>query len=300
MSFKDLYKSAYSNISGDRNLIDAIYEKAEEKPVFNFKYATLCAASIILVVSLGIFPVINKESKKPNVQIAKKSPESITKVEKEIETDTIYTPDEKKIKNKNTNVGDSYQKEEKSEDINVISQETDISIPSSEKDQIAHDNMTRNTEIISNSGGAFAVAASDVPNENLVNEQMTLQKYYEYLGIENLNFNSSLPYGMSFDMPEYVSVLLNSQTNAIEDDLIQFVAVDSENPQKILTLSTTTKKQNDFRYNVITDINGINVQKQSNGNTISVYFEYSRAGITVHSYGVSEEDMDMFLKGFLK
>ncbi len=309
MSFKDLYKSANNNISGDRKLIDVIYEKAEEKPIFNFKYATLCAASLILAISLGVFPILNKQTEKPNVQIAKKPPESIVKVKEEtnekkekqtVDTNTTYVPEEIPNENKSTNVSDNYQLETESNDVNVTLPETDASVPGLNDVQIAYDSMPKNEIISSGGAGTLAIAKSTSQDDNLANDQMTLQKYFEYLGIENLDFKSSLPYGMSFDMPEHVSVLLSSTTNAIEDDLIQFVAVDSKDPQKILTLSTSTKSQEDFLYDVITDINGISIKKHTDENSISLYFEYSRACITVQSYGITEEDLDMFLNSFLK
>jgi hypothetical protein len=300
LSFKDLYKSANSNISGDRNLIDVIYEKAEKKPVFNFKYASLCAATLILVISLSVFPMLNKQSQKPKVEIAKKPPESITKPEKVKTPGNVYTPEEIEPENNNINAGDNYYKEAKKEDASDIQQETDVSMAALEDVQIEEDSTTGSTEMFSNGAGTPAIVKSAIRDDNLLNEQMTLSSYFEYLGIENLDFKSSLPLGMKFDIPEHVSLILNNETKVIEDDLIQFVAIDSADSQRIIVLSTSTKKQDNFHYDVITDINGISVKKHIDGDGIGSYFEYRRACITVQSYGVSEEELDIFLNSFLK
>ncbi len=59
MNFKDLYKSANDNIYGDRTLLDKIYSENEKRFVFNFKYATVCAAAVLVLITLTVYPKLN-------------------------------------------------------------------------------------------------------------------------------------------------------------------------------------------------------------------------------------------------
>lgn len=72
MNFKDIYKSANDNISGDRKLIESIFEKAENKKSFFVTYyrqISVCASAVILVMTVSILPMFNSDTNKgPAVQ----------------------------------------------------------------------------------------------------------------------------------------------------------------------------------------------------------------------------------------
>ncbi len=56
LNFKEIYKNANNNISGDKSKIDAIFEKAEKRKNFISAYSkqlSICAAAIILIFSVG-------------------------------------------------------------------------------------------------------------------------------------------------------------------------------------------------------------------------------------------------------
>ncbi len=56
MNFKEIYKSANDSIHGDRSLIDAIYNKKGKKMVFTYKYPALCAAALLIILSVSFLP----------------------------------------------------------------------------------------------------------------------------------------------------------------------------------------------------------------------------------------------------
>ena len=61
MNFKDLYKSANEDIKGDRALIDKIIIQSENQPKFRHKYASLCAAAILLIVCAAVYPEFHSQ-----------------------------------------------------------------------------------------------------------------------------------------------------------------------------------------------------------------------------------------------
>ncbi len=73
--FRKYYKAANDDISPNRELIDAIFEKAENqntKPVkvyrFGRSYGAMVAAALVLAATALVYPRLNKMNETPNVQ----------------------------------------------------------------------------------------------------------------------------------------------------------------------------------------------------------------------------------------
>lgn len=85
MNFKEVYKSANENIKGDRNLITAVYEKAEKRHTFPF--APALAAAAVLVFAVTLYPKMSfHNSGNFENQIAKAPVEY--KIEQDMEAET--------------------------------------------------------------------------------------------------------------------------------------------------------------------------------------------------------------------
>ena len=70
MNFKEIYKAANEEISGDRSLIDAVIKKADKKPVFKMAYPLACAAAaLMIVVGISVYPK-NSVKQVPNYNVA--------------------------------------------------------------------------------------------------------------------------------------------------------------------------------------------------------------------------------------
>ncbi len=85
MNFKEVYKSANENIQGDRNLITAVYEKAEKRHTFLF--APALAAAAVLVFAVTLYPKMSfRNSGNFENRIAKAPVE--TKIEQDMKAET--------------------------------------------------------------------------------------------------------------------------------------------------------------------------------------------------------------------
>ena len=92
MNFKDIYKSANDNISGDRQLIETIFEKAENKKGFfatYYRQISVCAAAVILIMTVSILPMFTNVRNNESVvyeKVAKKESFNDKSVASESET----------------------------------------------------------------------------------------------------------------------------------------------------------------------------------------------------------------------
>lgn len=74
LNFKDIYKSANNNLSGNKELIGLIFEKAESKKSFftlYYKQISVCAAAAVLILAIGILPYSKNNQNNSNEQYLK-------------------------------------------------------------------------------------------------------------------------------------------------------------------------------------------------------------------------------------
>ena len=328
MNFKEIYKSANNEISGDRSLIDAVIKKAEKKPVFKMAYPLACAAAaLVIVAGISVYPK-NDVKPVPNTNIAsnKKAdinvkPETSHSTETDIKNDAVIaeksentsgefnysakkvTPevDNTPVAQAKMNADDVKDTEEKAivkEEMAEIAEPLDdLMLVMLEINDINASVPYAASLARSSGGGGGALAKSD----NVEFEGMTKEQYYEYIGTD-ITRKIELPEGMQFEEFFGATVKRSSDTKNVISDNAEFYA-SGENKYVSLTtsklagyaeikLADETLKKSDI-FGTIAVVEGYEA-------THRMYIKYADVYYNIYTEGLTPEEIEKILISICK
>ncbi len=287
MNFKDVYKSSNDCIKADRKLLEDIFKKSEKPAWFNYgRQIISCAAVLICFVTGALF--------------LKQSSPAVP------DTNTVYTDPVQK--NETVIVqADNGKPELQSEDSatensvnksadNILPEKSAVEVPQAKFD-IATDTETFSLPRMASGGGSGGSGAAC--------DNISLEEYSDYVGIDFLSISPKLPEGMYVALPSEIIFEKNVQTGDILNDYVQFVALDNDNPNRIMTIELTKSDGDISEFfalnsdNMIT-IDNYNVVVTAEEKTLKSCFKHNDLWISITSIDVSSEEFDTFLNTLLK
>ena len=136
-------------------------------------------------------------------------------------------------------------------------------------------------------------------------ENISMDEYADYVGIDILSITPKLPDGMYMVLPSEITLEKNSQTGDITGDHVQFIALDSNNPNRII-MTELTKSEGEISLfftintNSVITVDNVEVVVTSEGNTIKSCFKHDDLWVLITSIDVSKEEFDTFLNSLIK
>jgi len=317
MNFKEIYKAANEEISGDRNLIDAVIKKAEKKPVYKMAYPLACAAAaLMIVVGISVYPK-NSVEQVPNVNIASNKENNL-----DIKTDISIATDENentKIPKKTEDTVVEYKYQAKNDAVieskPVVEEniQKDISTEevqkSDELEEIIDVPMIAMLDINdiepslpktasfarSGSGGTSA------ESESIEYEGMTAEQYYEYIGTD-ITQKLELPEGVVFEEFFGTTIKRDISQESIISDSAEFYA---SGEQKFVSLTVSklaeiVQNKLDDKTLKKSDINGNPAVVEGYENTHHMYIKYADVYYNIYSEGLTTEEIEKLLISICK
>lgn len=340
LNFKELYKAANDSIAADRELIDKVFKKSDKKIfVFNYKYASLCAAALLLVISIGVFQNLNSEpiSKDNSKQIVHNENKGSAKpeVNKMKASDTFEKDDMKEENDKEEQQDDvDPEKEEKSQKSKMIlfrvSEATGNTAPGAvdsveindqnDKKQNVYSHSTKKNKTKKISDVPMVAMTTDSDDASPSNnstfsaggsaamadmsekpEYWSCKEYSDYLGIDINVFFEHLPNNLKINTPESVTVYVDGN-DAVTDDYAQFVTGESSNSKGYI--SVATGKISDINKKTGKSenqkVNGYNVNFiYSADGFINAYYKKNDVWVSICAQGVDKDDFVKYVASTL-
>ena len=322
MNFKEIYKAANEEISGDRSLIDAVIKKADKKPVFKMAYPLACAAAaLMIVVGISVYPK-NSVKQVPNYNVASNKGNDLNnKTDISIGTDKkentkIYDKTEDAVENKQAVKNDAitesetlYKEPAVQNDVTVDTSSHEQTEQSADLSHIIDVPMIAMLDINdiepslpsaatfarSGSGGASA------ESESIEYEGMTAEQYYEYIGTD-ITQKIELPEGMEFEEFFGATVKRDIAIDSVISDNAEFYA---SGEQKFVSLTVSklsgiVQDKLDDETLKKSDIIGNPAVLEGYENTCRIYIKYAEVYYNIYSEGLTAEEIENLLISICK
>ncbi len=286
LNFKDVYKSSNDCIKADRNLMEDIFKKSEKPVWFNYGRLAISCAAVVVCIAVGSLFVKQSSptvpGKKPVYNEPVKSGETV-----------VMQADSEKVR-LGIAVDDTKNAANKSVD-NTPSETLQTEVPDVESDIKAEPETFLLPKMASGGSGAGGTMYDSV----------SLDEYANYIGIDIFNISPKLPDGMYMVLPSEITFEKNSQTGDITGDHVQFIALDSNNPNRII-MTELTKSEGEIsslftaNTNSMVTVDNVEVVVISEENTIKSCFKHNDLWVLITSIDVSKEEFDAFLNSLIK
>ncbi len=291
MNFKAVYKDANNQITGNRDIIDGLFEKSKKRNLTPFvSMASMAAAAAVIALAVNMYPVSDTEKEIAPVKIAMEQQE----LPKARQIDPDYSPSEESDLSGETIPYEQPYVEPKIS--NTAEPETVPPVIPSEIAQEIPEN-TQQTEMYINYVDALPGSAVPRAAMMLSEPQITEEEYYEYMGIdipkiaegiegwEKAGFDGSQ---VCFD--EDGNIVSDRASVSYTSDLGQMLTVETT---KLETLTPEGEYEK-------TDIEGFSSVVFSDGTDYKVYLKASDTEISVLSAGLSENEITDLINSITK
>ncbi len=323
MNFKDIYKSANDNICADRKIIDKIYEKSKKNnffDAFDLRQFSLCAAALVLIIALSAMTNVYNNSSDSDTRksVAVKDKQSIPLVKDAKDTKTAENNlENEKIKNNDTTVAKTQIKDTEKPSKAEIAGDSEKSregtaviprvISEDATDDTHHTGVqtkdAKDTAAVARNysgGGSGASSGSGSVEDECI--ELSIGEYEKYLGIDIDIFEASLPKGMKFDIPSSVSVVAKDNKYVYDD--AQFTAIDTNSPQKTISVSVTrlggdAKTVLETASSGKTLINNHMCVINKDGPFKEAYFKHNGVWVSIFSVNITDLEFESFINSLL-